>query len=68
MAVYLYLVVAAIYLIYKWGTKHYNYFKDRGIPYIKPVFLIGSNINVFTKKLSLSDLIVKWYNEYYDEK
>lgn len=68
MALYLYLAIALIYLIYKWGTKHYNYFKDQGIPYIKPVFLIGSNTNVITKKYALPDLINKWYNDYYDEK
>ena len=65
---YLYLVIAAIYLIYKWATKHYGYFKDLGIPFIKPVFLLGSNSNIVTRKYALPDQIAKWYNEFYDEK
>lgn len=65
---YLYLVIAAIYLIYKWGTKYFNYFKDLGIPYIKPVFLLGSNSNIVTRKYAITDMIAKWYNDFYDEK
>ena len=68
MAVYLYLIIFVIYLFYKWGTKYNNYFKDLGIPYMKPVFLLGSNSNMITRRAAISNLLVKWYNEFYNDK
>ena len=68
MGLILYLAIAVVYLIYKWGTQHYNYFKDLGIPFVKPFFLLGSNTNLITKKYALPDQIAAWYNEFYDSK
>ena len=63
-------VIAAVYLFYKWGISTYDYFEKRGVKFLKPVFLMGSNTNMFFNKLSLPDLVTKWYNmpETRDEK
>lgn len=36
-----------LYAFYKWGTIHNDYFKKRGVSFIKPTFLIGSNAGFF---------------------
>ena len=68
MTLFWYLVIGAVYLFYKWGTKYFDYFKDLGIPYVKPVIFLGSNTNIVTRKMAISHLIEKWYNDFYDEK
>ena len=55
-------VIAVAYLFYKWGISTYDYFEKRDVKFIKPVFLMGSNTNMFFNKLSLPDLVQKWYN------
>lgn len=57
------LVIAAAYLFYKWAVANEGYFAERGVAFIKPVFLIGSNSNMFIDKKSLPDVIKKWYND-----
>lgn len=56
-------IVAALYLFYKWVTANYDYFEKKGVPFAKPVFLFGSNINMIFNKLSLPEVVEKWYNE-----
>lgn len=68
MALILYLAVGALYLFYKWMTKNYNFFKDRGIAFAKPIFLFGTNSNMLINKKSLPEVINKRYNDFYDEK
>ena len=68
MAVILYLAAAALYLFYKWVTKNYEFFKERGIAFQKPVFLFGTNMNMLINKKSLPEIIALRYNAFYEEK
>lgn len=36
------LLLASVYVIYKYVTANNNYWKDRGVPYEPPTFLFGS--------------------------
>lgn len=60
MIFWLALAVAA-YLFYKWGMSNYDYFEKRGVKFLKPVFLLGSNTNMFHNKKSLTEMIQNWY-------
>ena len=62
------LVNGAAYLFYKWATANNDYFKEKGIPFVKPVFLLGSNSNIFFSKMSMPDLVQKWYDTLKEEK
>lgn len=53
MALILYLGVLALYLIYKWATSTYDYFEKQGIPFRKPVPLLGTNSKYYHKKNSI---------------
>lgn len=66
---FLYVGVAIIaFLFYKWATANYDFFEKRGIPFAKPVFLLGSNKHMFINKKSMMDAVVGWYNEMKHEK
>jgi cytochrome P450 family 9 len=61
-------IIAVAYLFYKWATANNDYFEKREVAFIKPLFLIGSYSNLFVNKMSLSDVVRKWYNQVKDEK
>lgn len=62
------LLLTAGFLIYKWATQNFNYFKDRGIAHGKPVIFFGTGKDLLMQKLSLPEYVQKWYNAFPDEK
>lgn len=50
------------YFAYKWITKDSQYFEEKGLPFIRPKYL------VFFQRNSLPDLVIRWYNEFKNEK
>lgn len=56
-------VIAVAYLFYKWAIANYDYFEKRGVAFIEPMFLLGSNSNMFFNKLSFPEIVIKWYND-----
>jgi hypothetical protein len=57
-----------VYAFYKWAVVHNGYFLERNVKFIKPWPLLGSSSNFFTQKLSMSELMVKFYNSFASEK
>ncbi|CAO1442022.1 unnamed protein product [Diamesa tonsa] len=68
MTLIIILIVGAVFLFYKWATSTYDYFAKRGMTFSKPVPLMGSNLNMFTRKLSFPEVIDAWYYEFRDVK
>lgn len=68
MSLILYLVALAVYLIYKWSISTFDYFEKQGIPFKKPVPLLGTNFNIITRKKAFTDELTDTYNEFRDEK
>lgn len=68
MLVLISLLVVAAFLLYKYATKNWSYFKDRDVAYLKPKFLIGSNASVFFKQESMPDFFKRVYLENVDKK
>jgi hypothetical protein len=56
-------IAVAFYLFYKWMTANYDYFEKRGVAFIEPVFLVGTKYNLLFSKMSLPDLVEKWYSD-----
>lgn len=56
------------FLLYKWATQNFNYFKDRGIAYGKPTVFFGTGKDLLLGKLSMPEYVQKWYNEFPEEK
>jgi hypothetical protein len=57
-----------VYAFYKWAVTHNGYFIEKNIRFIKPLPLLGSSSNFFTQKLAMSELMVKFYNSFANEK
>lgn len=65
---FLILAVIFIYLAYKWSTSTFDFFEKQGIPFKKPLPLVGTNGNMFINRETFLDNIQKWYYEFKDEK
>ncbi|KAG5679852.1 hypothetical protein PVAND_009389 [Polypedilum vanderplanki] len=70
MSFVIYLIAAAAtFFVYKifFHNKNKNYFAHKGIKYEKPRGLLAI-IDMFTKKKSLPDVVMGWYNDFKSEK
>jgi hypothetical protein len=56
-----------LFLFYKWATSNNNYFLDKGVKFVKPTFLLGSNSNFVTQKKSMPEVISMMYQEFSKE-
>lgn len=61
------LVISFVVAIYKWATKNNDFFAKQGIPFLKPLFLIGSS-GRFSGKKSPQKSIIDHYNQFPDSK
>uniref|UniRef100_A0A1B0D3B4 Uncharacterized protein n=1 Tax=Phlebotomus papatasi TaxID=29031 RepID=A0A1B0D3B4_PHLPP len=60
-------VVLLIKFIYNEGYKNENFFKDKGIKFIKPKFIVGNSDNLFTRKQTSAEffqLTVKEFDHF----
>lgn len=64
MGLFLYLIPVAIYFFYKWLMANEDFFKNQGIPYLKPF----ENLTMFFKKQPLVKTIMDNYNKFEGEK
>lgn len=56
------------YAIYKWVTLNNQYFTRRGIPHMKPYFLVGNTGGLFFKLHSAPDYVLYMYRQFPKEK
>lgn len=56
------LLVSLAYLAHKWITRNNQYFEEKNLPHTLPKFL------AFFQKNSLPDMVLRWYNEFKNEK
>jgi cytochrome P450 family 9 len=62
------LTAVAVFLFYKWATSENDYFRKRGIPFNKPLFLVGSRLGLLLKNSTIFEFIDEIYNEFKNEK
>lgn len=58
----------SVYLIYKWSISTFDYFEKQGIPFRKPIPLLGTSSNMVTRKKAITDSLTEFYNEFKHEK
>lgn len=61
-------VLLFFYAFYKWATANNDYFKNKGIPFKKPTFLIGNSANLLFRKTSAQENLLEHYNNFPDAK
>ncbi|XP_055314969.1 LOW QUALITY PROTEIN: probable cytochrome P450 9f2 [Sitodiplosis mosellana] len=55
------------YAFYKWATANNDYFERRNIKYIKPKFLIGSNVGLYLGKYTAAEFSDKLFHAFPNE-
>lgn len=55
------LFLGALIVLYVYLRRNFNYWKERGIPYEKPIFLFGNFFDVFSGKKVLGELLSDIY-------
>lgn len=68
MSLVLYALAAVLYLIYKLVTANNDYFEKKGIPYMKPKFLVGSRSDLLLRNKSMPQVIQEWYEAFPHDK
>lgn len=61
------LLLTILFLIYKYLTFNFNYFRDHNVPHNKPLPLFGNQFNFFTKRQSIPDFLLDIGNDFRDE-
>jgi hypothetical protein len=68
MAFLIYIILAVLsYIAYKKVVSSNDFFEKKGVKFLKPTPLIGSN-SLLLKKRSLPETVTDWYNSFKNEK
>ncbi|KAL0870362.1 hypothetical protein ABMA27_005372 [Loxostege sticticalis] len=63
-----FVIILALYIFYLYNVRNFDYWKKRGVAFVKPMFLFGSTQEPFFMKKSMTQLLTQWYQEYPYEK
>ncbi|XP_037050616.1 probable cytochrome P450 9f2 [Bradysia coprophila] len=61
---FLFIGFAVAYVLYKWLTKNDDYFLKKGIPYEKPLPLVGNFLGFMLQRETLIDVIQRKYDKF----
>lgn len=62
------LAIGSVYYFVRVANKPCKYFADRGIPFKKPVPILGSMAKLFFRQESLYNVVLNSYNEFKDKR
>ncbi|XP_053608539.1 cytochrome P450 6B6-like [Plodia interpunctella] len=62
------IVLAGIVLLYIYNTRTFDYWKKRGVTYVKPMLFFGSSTDVYFFRKSITQLSAEIYFKYPNEK
>lgn len=58
------LLAGIFFLFYQFINRKYQFFAERGIPYVKPTFLLGNGASILLKLEDMMQNIQKMYNSF----
>jgi len=61
---FLLIVVVLVWLLYKWLTSNHDHFANIGLPFEKPLPLVGNMLKIALEKESLLVYMQRNYNKY----
>lgn len=61
-------VVAILFLAYKWSTAKNDYFEKLGIPHRKSTSFVGSMADLILHGKPMTHHVKEWYNEFPNDK
>lgn len=62
------LIAIAVFFLYKWGTSTFSYFDERGVPFIKPVAIIGNGFSTLSGREHAVEFILRMYKTFKDKR
>lgn len=62
------IVILITMIIYKKGTKDFDYFAKKGIPFAKPTFFIGTSGGSILRKYAFPEYLKLRYNTFSEHK
>ncbi|KAJ6634902.1 Cytochrome P450 9e2, partial [Pseudolycoriella hygida] len=68
MLLLLYAIIVTLFLLYELLKPKDDYFIKKGIPYMKPKFLIGSRHDLLLRNKPATETLRSWYNEFPNDK
>ncbi|KAG5684348.1 hypothetical protein PVAND_013583 [Polypedilum vanderplanki] len=63
-----FLLIVALVALYKYGTRNFDYFRAKGVPFNKPRFFVGSRLGMVLKTSNMIEFVEEIYNEFRNEK
>lgn len=61
-------LVLFAWVFYKWATENNDFFAKRGIPQMKPAFLVGNNSGALLRKFTVPEFAMHLYRQFPNEK
>lgn len=61
-------IALIVYGLFKWITANDEFFTKRGLPSLKPVFILGNTGGLFLKQYAAFDYIHRLYNQFPNDK
>lgn len=58
------LVAILVFTVYKFFTKHFDYWKKNGVTFIKPVPIFGSVMSSFLIQEHIVNIAQRWYRQF----
>lgn len=67
LVLWIILLLTILFVIYKYLTFNFNYFRNHNVPHNKPLPLFGNQFKFFTKQQSIPDFFLDIGNDFRDE-
>jgi hypothetical protein len=61
---FVYIFAVLVWLLYKWSTSGFDYFEKLGIPFEKPLPLVGNLLDLVLQKRSSLDIYRSSYEKF----
>lgn len=65
---YLLLLPLVLWLLYKWSVSNFDYFEKIGVPYEKPLPIVGNSLGLVLQKEGFVDMTRKSYDKFKSSK
>lgn len=59
-------IILGVQFLWKRGTKGFDIFEKQGIPYLKPLPFVGTNLPLFRLKVSVQEFLINTHKKFPD--
>jgi hypothetical protein len=63
-----FLIIVAFVALYKYGTRNFDYFRQKGVAFNRPRWMVGSRLGMIMKTSNMIEFVDEIYKEFRNEK